>query len=87
MIRERIIEIWNMENLTAKRLEQMTGIDREKWYSLRNGKRRANEDDIEAMVAVTPRYALWMVSGKIAPEVGQVSPDYEAATADSIQKA
>ena len=87
MIRERIIEIWNSENLTAKRLEQMTGIDREKWYSLRNGKRRANEEDMEAMVSVAPRYALWMVSGKIAPEVGQVSPDYEAATAGSIQKA
>ena len=34
-----------------------------------------NEDDI----AGTPEYALWLVSGKIAPESGQVSPTHAEA--------
>lgn len=79
MIRERLIAIWESKKLTAKRLEELTSIDREKWYALRNAKRRVNEDDIEAIVKVTPEYALWLVSGKIAPECGQTSPEYDEA--------
>ena len=38
-----------------------------------------NEDDIEAILKITPEYALWLVSGNIAPEVGQTSPAYAEA--------
>lgn len=79
MIRDRLIAIWDAKNLTAKKLEELTGIDREKWYALRGGKRRANEDDIQGMLAITPEYALWLVSGNIAPESGQISPSYQIA--------
>jgi hypothetical protein len=79
MIRERLITIWDWRKLTAKKLEELSGIDREKWYALRNGKRRANEDDIEAIVIIAPEYALWLASGQIAPEVGQTSPEYDEA--------
>lgn len=79
MIKTRIVQIWEYKSLTAKKLEELTGIDREKWYALRNDKRRANEDDIEAIVKIAPQYALWLVTGEIAPSVGQVSPDYEEA--------
>ncbi len=53
--------------------------------ALRNGKRRANEDDIEAMANITPEYALWLVSGKIAPECGQTSPEYDQANATDTE--
>lgn len=79
MIRERLIAIWEAKALTAKKLEELTGIDREKWYALRNGKRRVNGDDIEAILSITPEYALWLVTGNIAPESGQKSPNYEEA--------
>ncbi|EPB1511473.1 cytochrome c-type heme lyase [Pseudomonas aeruginosa] len=79
MIRERIVAIWEYKKLTAKKLEDLSGIDREKWYALRKGGRRANEDDIESMVAIHPEYALWLVSGQIAPEAGQTSPEYDEA--------
>lgn len=81
MIRERLITIWSWRKLTAKKLEELSGIDREKWYALRNGKRRANEDDIEAIVKIAPEYALWIASGQIAPDAGQTSPDYDEANA------
>ncbi|WBG63191.1 DNA-binding protein [Pseudomonas citronellolis] len=79
MIKARIVRIWEYKALTAKKLEELSGIDREKWYALRNDKRRANEDDIEAIVKIAPEYALWLVTGEIAPTVGQVSPDYQEA--------
>jgi hypothetical protein len=79
MIRDRLITICEDKGLTAKKLQELTGIDREKWYALRGNKRRANEEDIEAILAITPQYALWLVSGNIAPEAGQVSPAYEEA--------
>ena len=79
MIRDRLITIWQSKGLTAKKLEELTGIDRERWYALRGSKRRVNEDDIEAILKITPEYALWLVSGNIAPEVGQTSPAYVEA--------
>ncbi|SDR70063.1 hypothetical protein SAMN05216198_0108 [Halopseudomonas litoralis] len=79
MIRERIVSIWEYQKLTAKKLEELSGIDREKWYALRKGGRRANEDDINSIVNLYPEYALWLVSGKIAPESGQISPEYHEA--------
>jgi hypothetical protein len=79
MIRERIVAIWEYKKLTAKKLEELSGIDREKWYALRKGGRRANEDDITSMVSIHPEYALWLVSGQIAPESGQTSPAYDEA--------
>jgi hypothetical protein len=81
MIRERLITIWDWRKLTAKKLEELSGIDREKWYALRNGKRRANEDDIEAIVKIAPEYALWIASGQVAPGAGQTSPEYDEANA------
>lgn len=79
MIRERLIAIWDAKGLTAKKLEELTGIDREKWYALRGGKRRVNEDDIQGILSITPEYALWLVTGNIAPEAGQTSPSYAEA--------
>ena len=79
MIRERIVVIWEYERLTAKKLEELTGIDREKWYALRKGGRRANEDDISSIAKIHPEYALWLVSGQIAPESGQISPEFDEA--------
>lgn len=75
MIRERLISVWDKEQLSAPKLEKLTGIDRSSWYHLRNGKRRANEEDIEAIVKLFPQYAYWIASGQVAPEIGQTSPD------------
>jgi hypothetical protein len=77
MIRDRFITLWNMKALSAKELERLTGIDREKWYSLRNSRRRMNEEDIIALNKIFPQYAYWLSTGQILPDAGQVSPDYE----------
>lgn len=66
-----------MKTLSAKELERLTGIDREKWYSLRNSRRRMNEEDISALNKIYPQYAYWLATGEILPQAGQVSPEYE----------
>jgi len=76
-MRDRLIAIWESSGLSAKDLEDKTGIDRNNWYSLKNGRRRANEDDIKEIVKIFPQYAYWLTTGQIIPEAGQVSPDYE----------
>lgn len=85
MIKERLIAVWDRKKLSAPKLEKLTGIDRSSWYHLRNGKRRANEQDIEAIVQMFPQYAFWIASGQIAPEIGQTSPDYDEANRNSSQ--
>lgn len=74
-IRDRIIALWVTKGLSARDLEKATDVDRTKWYALRNGRRRANEEDIMALVKVFPEHALWLVSGETAPEAGQTSPE------------
>ncbi|MNG33622.1 hypothetical protein D3C84_1199150 [compost metagenome] len=66
-------------------LEHATGISRYTWQNIRNKpEREIKEVEIEALVSLYPQYAYWLVTGKIAPEIGQVSPDYEAASRNSV---
>lgn len=50
-----------------------------RWKNLRHKKARISTDEIETLVALYPGYALWIASGKIAPEIGQTSPEYDEA--------
>ncbi|PAU65018.1 DNA-binding protein [Pseudomonas sp. PIC25] len=77
MIRDRLIAIWDSQGLSATDLEKLTGIDRSNWYSLRNGRRRANEDDIQGIAKAFPQFAYWLTTGLTAPEIGQISPEQE----------
>lgn len=86
-MRERLIAIWEFSGLSAKDLEKKTGIDRANWYSLKNARRRANEDDLKEIIKLFPQYAYWLTTGEIMPEVGQTSPEYdELAQAAQPQK-
>ncbi|WOD27135.1 hypothetical protein RYH70_14020 [Alloalcanivorax xenomutans] len=38
-------------------------------------------EELEVLQAIFPMYQLWLISGNIAPEVGQTSPEYDAANA------
>lgn len=46
---------------------------------MRNGKARITDAEIEAVIALFPQYALWLVTGEVAPESGQTSPEYDEA--------
>lgn len=78
MIKARLISLFNNER-TSVWFEKETGIDRYRWGNIRNGKARLSDAEISAVVNVFPSYALWLVTGNIAPEIGQTSPEYDEA--------
>lgn len=78
MIKARLISLFNNER-TSVWFEKETGIDRYRWGNIRNGKARLSDAEISAVVGVFPSYALWLVTGNIAPEIGQTSPEYDEA--------
>jgi len=78
MIRDRLISLFNKER-TSVWFERETGIDRYRWGNIRNGKARVSDAEIDAVVKLFPQYAVWIASGEIAPECGQVSPEYDEA--------
>lgn len=78
MIKDRLITLFNKER-TSVWFEKQTGIDRYRWGNVRNGKARITDAEIEAVIEIFPQYALWLVTGNIAPESGETSPDYDEA--------
>ena len=42
---------------------------------------RMSTQELEVLVRFYPQYAFWLASGRIAPEIGQTSPEYDAAQA------
>lgn len=57
------------------------GGDYERWRNVSKGAVRVSTDELDVLVRIYPQYALWLASGQIAPEIGQTSPDYDAASA------
>lgn len=55
------------------------GGDYERWKSVSKGAVRVSTEEIDVLVDVFPQYALWLASGKTAPEIGQTSPEYDQA--------
>lgn len=84
MIKERVITILKISGMRLPELEERTGISRYTWNNLKNParSREIKEEEIEAVVKLYPQYALWVVSGNIAPEAGQVSPEYDQANSN-----
>ncbi|MEG6654490.1 DNA-binding protein [Pseudomonas aeruginosa] len=78
MIKDRLITLFNKER-TSVWFEKQTGINRYRWGNVRNGKARITDAEIEAVIQIFPQYALWLVTGNIAPESGQTSPEYDEA--------
>lgn len=63
-------------DMLAKKSE-ITGT---RWRTVRYDKRtRISTNEVQELVALFPSYALWLMTGEIAPEVGQTSPAYDEA--------
>lgn len=57
-------------------LVKRTEISGTRWRTVRYDKRtRISTQEVEALVRLYPQYALWLASGRVAPEVGQTRPD------------
>lgn len=78
MIKKRLISLFNNER-TSVWFEKETGIDRYRWGNIRNGKARLSDEEIDAVIKLFPNYAYWLATGKVIPEAGQTSPEYDEA--------
>lgn len=72
----------------ARSLIDKAGIDRlvrhgdishSRWQSVRYKDIRMSTEELEVLQALYPQYRLWLISGEIAPEMGQTSPSYDEA--------
>lgn len=50
-----------------------------RWHSVRYKPVRMSTEELEVLQEIFPQYQLWLISGNIAPEVGQTSPEYDEA--------
>ncbi|PSL12649.1 hypothetical protein CLV44_1167 [Marinobacterium halophilum] len=48
-----------------------------RWQNIKRGKARLGIDEAEALAKLYPQFALWLLTGNVAPEVGQTSPNLE----------
>lgn len=62
------------------RLVRETPIGSNRWRTvLYNKDVRISTEEIDVLGNLYPQYRWWMVSGEVAPEIGQTSPEYDEA--------
>ncbi|OHC26904.1 MAG: hypothetical protein A2Y50_15590 [Pseudomonadales bacterium RIFCSPLOWO2_12_59_9] len=62
------------------RLVRETPIGSNRWRTvLYNKDVRISTDEVEELGKLFPSYRWWMISGEVAPEIGQTSPAYDEA--------
>nr|WP_256355174.1 hypothetical protein [Pseudomonas sp. PDM33] len=63
------------------RLVRETPIGSNRWRTvLYNKDVRISTEEIDVLGGLYPQYRWWMVSGEVAPEIGQTSPEYDEAS-------
>lgn len=68
-----------IDKASIDRLVRHGEISHSRWQSVRYKDIRMSTEELEVLQAVYPQYRLWLISGEIMPEGGQVSPEYEEA--------
>jgi len=68
-----------IKTVGPKKLSQLSGTDHSRWLNVSKGAVRVSTEEIDVLVKLYPRYALWLASGQIGPEIGQTSPAYDEA--------
>lgn len=72
----------------ARTLIDKAGVDRlvrhgeishSRWQSVRYKDIRMSTEELEVLQALFPQYRLWLISGEVAPDMGQTSPAYDEA--------
>ncbi|HEM7185918.1 MULTISPECIES: helix-turn-helix domain-containing protein [Providencia] len=76
-VSEKLKLMRESERLTSlPETAQMLGLSRDALWRYENGKTVPNADVITSIISNPKfeKYALWFITGKIAPEVGQIAP-------------
>ena len=77
-INERVRTIASMAGMD--RLVRETPIGTNRWRTvLYNKDVRISTEEVDVLGQLYPMYRWWLISGEVAPEIGQTSPDYDEA--------
>ncbi|WXL26850.1 DNA-binding protein [Ectopseudomonas mendocina] len=79
-VRNRALAL--IREVGPKRLSEEGGKNYERWRNISSGKIRISTEEVGILAQVFPEYALWLISGKIEPENGHRSPEYDAANSN-----
>jgi Na+-transporting NADH:ubiquinone oxidoreductase subunit NqrF len=50
-----------------------------RWQNVKRKRVRITTEEIDALAKAFPNYRWWLLTGDVMPEVGQTSPEYDAA--------
>ncbi|WP_338136764.1 hypothetical protein [Metapseudomonas otitidis] len=59
------------------RLVKESEIGFQRWHSVRFKEIRMSTEELEVLQRMYPQYRLWLISGEVAPEIGQMSPGHD----------
>ena len=71
---DRINELLQLEGISRPQLAEKTGMKKERWQNVLKRTSKLYQEDLEALYAVFPEYAVWLATGMEFPEKGQLSP-------------
>jgi hypothetical protein len=60
-----------------ERLIKESNIGLTRWQTVRYKDIRMSTEELEVLQSLFPKYRLWLISGEIAEEAGQTSPEYD----------
>lgn len=83
-VRDRALQL--IKAVGPKRLSEKGGKNYDRWRNISSEKIRIGTEEIGILAEAFPEYALWLVSGRVEPESGHRSPDYDEANRNLIDQ-
>ena len=84
--RERLIELIayaQSDGWTYDRLAAETGVSATRWSNVKNNKAEPRLSEAAALLKLYPEFSTWLMTGRIDPANGQISPEIERTRKDS----
>lgn len=66
-----------LERTSIKELAIPHSKEYTRWQNIKRGRARVGIQEAEELAKLYPQYALWLITGNVAPEAGQTSPELE----------
>lgn len=63
-------------------MSEKGGKNYDRWRNISSNKIRIGTEEVGILADAFPEYALWLVSGRIEPENGHRSPEYDEANSN-----
>lgn len=79
---QRIKLLMELKELSKEAMTEKTGIKYSRLGNIFSGRAQLRHEEIELIGKAFPEYKLWIAYGETAPEIGQISPEIEEATAN-----